>query len=188
MRSARIASSTPGYWTFTATSRPSCSRARCTCPIDAAAIGFGSHAAKTRSGASTEFGLHDARGELRRHRWCVLLQRRERIPHGLGHAFVEVAHHLPDLHRARPSCRRGSRPPVRSCASGARHRARRAPRARRSRGVRGARRRPLRSGRRPRRVGHCGWRRSSPRAGPRSGPAARSRRRRSRRPRRRPWP
>ena len=38
--SARTAAATPGYWTFTATSRPpSRSRARYTCPIEAAAIG-----------------------------------------------------------------------------------------------------------------------------------------------------
>ena len=34
-RSARIASSTPGYWTLTATARPSRVMARWTCPIDA---------------------------------------------------------------------------------------------------------------------------------------------------------
>ena len=47
-----MASPTPGYCTFTATARPSWVMARCTCPIDAAAIGFGSHSANTTSGAS----------------------------------------------------------------------------------------------------------------------------------------
>ena len=61
VRSARIASSTPGYCTFTATSRPSCVRARCTWPIDAAAIGVGSHVAKTRAGLVTELVAHDLR-------------------------------------------------------------------------------------------------------------------------------
>ena len=42
----------PGYWILTATARPSRVIARCTWPIDAAAIGTGSHSAKTRSGTS----------------------------------------------------------------------------------------------------------------------------------------
>jgi hypothetical protein len=41
-RSARIAESTPGYWIFTATSRPSCNVPLCTWPIDAAAKASGS--------------------------------------------------------------------------------------------------------------------------------------------------
>ena len=45
--SERTAAATPGYWTLTATSRPSCSRARYTCPIDAAATGSSSNSAKT---------------------------------------------------------------------------------------------------------------------------------------------
>ena len=51
-RSAATAWSTPGYWTLTATSRPSWVTARCTWPMDAAASGTGSHTANTRSGAS----------------------------------------------------------------------------------------------------------------------------------------
>ena len=47
-----MASSTPGYCTFTATTRPSANRARCTWPIEAAATGIGSHSANTTSGAS----------------------------------------------------------------------------------------------------------------------------------------
>ena len=45
-----MASPTPGYCTFTATARPSWVMARCTWPIDAAAIGVGSHVANTSSG------------------------------------------------------------------------------------------------------------------------------------------
>ena len=45
-----MVSAMPGYWTFTATARPSLVIARCTWPIDAAAIGSGSHCAKTCSG------------------------------------------------------------------------------------------------------------------------------------------
>jgi hypothetical protein len=50
--SARIDSATPGYCTFTTTSRPSCVRAACTWPIDAAASGSGSNDANARSGGS----------------------------------------------------------------------------------------------------------------------------------------
>ncbi len=38
-----------GYWTFTATSRPSCSRARCTCASEADASGLGSKLENTAS-------------------------------------------------------------------------------------------------------------------------------------------
>src|SRR3954454_3427344 len=47
-RSAWIASAMPGYWTLTATSRPSRSVARCTWPIDAAAIGSSPKSANSR--------------------------------------------------------------------------------------------------------------------------------------------
>src|SRR3954447_13984823 len=50
--SARTASATPGYCTFTATVRPSSRRALYTCPIDAAAIGTGSKVSKTSSSFS----------------------------------------------------------------------------------------------------------------------------------------
>ncbi len=47
-RSARTAAATPGYWTFTATSRPSSrSRARYTWPIEAAASGSSSNSSNT---------------------------------------------------------------------------------------------------------------------------------------------
>ena len=45
-----MVSAIPGYCTFTATARPSCVIARCTCPIDAAAMGSGSQRAKACSG------------------------------------------------------------------------------------------------------------------------------------------
>ncbi len=45
-----MVSAMPGYCTFTATARPSWVIARCTCPIDAAAIGSGSQRANARSG------------------------------------------------------------------------------------------------------------------------------------------
>ena len=51
--SARTALATPGYCTFTATSRPSSSRARYTWPIDAAAIGSESKDSKTLSSLSS---------------------------------------------------------------------------------------------------------------------------------------
>ena len=45
-----MVSAMPGYCTLTATARPSWVIARCTCPIEAAAIGSGSQRAKARSG------------------------------------------------------------------------------------------------------------------------------------------
>jgi hypothetical protein len=45
-----MVSAMPGYCTLTATARPSWVIARCTCPIDAAAIGSGSQVAKACSG------------------------------------------------------------------------------------------------------------------------------------------
>ncbi len=47
-----IASAIPGYWTLTATSRPSGRVARCTWPIDADAIGVSSKSAKMRASFS----------------------------------------------------------------------------------------------------------------------------------------
>src|SRR5207253_1110937 len=49
-RSALMASSTPGYCTVTATAWCSRVMARCTWPMDAAAIGTGSHSSNRRSG------------------------------------------------------------------------------------------------------------------------------------------
>ena len=51
--SARIAWATPGYCTFTATSRPSGSAARCTWPIDAAAAASWSKRANSSSTGSS---------------------------------------------------------------------------------------------------------------------------------------
>jgi hypothetical protein len=45
-----MVSAMPGYCTLTATARPSRVIARCTWPIEAAAIGSGSQVAKARSG------------------------------------------------------------------------------------------------------------------------------------------
>ena len=42
----------PGYWTLTATARPSWVMARWTWPMEAAAKGSGSHSAKTWSGGA----------------------------------------------------------------------------------------------------------------------------------------
>ena len=50
-RSAAMAASTPGYWTFTATTSPSWVTARWTWPIDAEASGVSDHSAKTTSGS-----------------------------------------------------------------------------------------------------------------------------------------
>ncbi len=45
-----MVSAMPGYCTLTATARPSWVMARCTCPMDAAAIGSGSQRANASSG------------------------------------------------------------------------------------------------------------------------------------------
>ena len=73
-RSASMAWSTPGYWTFTATARPSWVMARWTWPIDADASGTGSHSAKAMSGGAPSCSLDDARRQLGRHGRGVLLQ------------------------------------------------------------------------------------------------------------------
>ena len=65
-RSASMASSTPGYCTLTATARPSWVMARCTWPIDAAAIGTGSHSANTSSGGAPSSARDHLRGQLGR--------------------------------------------------------------------------------------------------------------------------
>ena len=98
-RSAAIASAMPGYWTFTATARPSRVIARCTWPIDAAAIGSGSHSANARSGGMPEFFGDDAGGQLGAHRRHAVLEPAERPPHAGRQALVDVAGHLADLHQ-----------------------------------------------------------------------------------------
>ena len=172
MRSARIASSTPGYCTLTATSLPVvCSRA----------VHLPDRRRRDRNRIPRREDARRARRRARRGRpraqssgaigGASCCKRCERGLHRLGHAVVEVARHLPELHRARPSSRRASRPLARWCAAGARRRARRARSARRQRApgpVRGVARRP--SARRRPRAGRCGTRRPSPRparAGPR---------------------
>ncbi len=51
-RSEPMAASNPGYWTFTATARPSASWARCTWPMEAAATGTGSHRRNSLAGSA----------------------------------------------------------------------------------------------------------------------------------------
>ena len=97
-RSPVMASSTPGYCTFTATARPSWVRARWTWPIDAAAIGIGSHSANSTSGAAPSSSRDHLGGQLGRHRRGVLLELGQRLAHRLGQALVEVAGHLAELH------------------------------------------------------------------------------------------
>ena len=46
MKSLIRAFPAPGYWIFTATWRPSCQVARCTWPMEAAAVGLSSKSAK----------------------------------------------------------------------------------------------------------------------------------------------
>ena len=93
-----IASSTPGYCTFTATSRPSRSTARWTWPIDAAATGTGSQSRKRRSGSFAQLLADHLLGQARRHRRHVGLQAGQRFL-GLGRqALGDEGHHLAQLH------------------------------------------------------------------------------------------
>ena len=102
--SARTASATRGYWTLTATSRPSSrSVARYTWPIDAAAIGSLVEVGEHRAEPLAELGLDDlahvveadvGRGvaqlaELALELLAVLLRH---------HAGVDHRQHLADLH------------------------------------------------------------------------------------------
>ena len=97
-RSASMASSTPGYWTLTATARSSWVMARWTWPIDADASGTGSHSANGDVGRGAELALDDARGQLGRHRRRVLLQVGQRGADVVGQPDVEVRRHLAELH------------------------------------------------------------------------------------------
>ena len=100
--------------------------ARCTCPIDAAAIGSGSHCAKTRSGASPSCSRTTCARQLGRHRRRVLLQRGERVAHRLRAGRRRGSSPSGRASSARPSARRARRRRRPRCASGARRRARRA--------------------------------------------------------------
>ena len=103
-RSPRMASSTPGYWTFTATARSSRRwgshhSARWTWPIDAAAIGSGSHSTNSSSGRRAQLLGDDVGCQLRAHGRRLGLELAQRGAERLGQAFVEVAGHLADLHQ-----------------------------------------------------------------------------------------
>ena len=88
--------------TATARSRPvsgSWITARWTWPIDAAAIGTGSHSRKTFSGGRAQLLVDHLGGEVAAHRRGVGLQLGEGLTDRFGQAVVEVAGHLPDLHQ-----------------------------------------------------------------------------------------
>ena len=93
----------PGYWIFTATSRPSRQRARCTCPIEAAAAGLSLNSANVRASGAEVFGedtVHRAGGQRRGR----LLQLGQRCPVEAGElrreGGLEDRQGLPELHRA----------------------------------------------------------------------------------------
>src|SRR5690242_6804134 len=97
-RSAAMVSAMPGYWTLTATARPSSVTARCTWPIEAAAIGRGSQRANARSGGAPSSSSTTAAAS------CGLIGgtlswRRARVWRTAGdRPPVDVAGHLADLH------------------------------------------------------------------------------------------
>ena len=97
-RSDRIARSTPGYCTLTATSRPSGRTARCTWPIEAAATGMGFQSRKKLAGLVAELAADDPLRERGRHRRHVGLQRGERRLRFGRQAFGDEADQLARLH------------------------------------------------------------------------------------------
>ena len=60
-RSLSTAAATLGCCTFTATARPSWRRARCTCPMEALAMGTSLHWAKSSSGGAPSSATMSAR-------------------------------------------------------------------------------------------------------------------------------
>ena len=74
--------------------------ARCTWPIDAAAIGDRVPLGEQLVGRLARARLDDASAaQLGRHRRGVLLELGERLAHRLGQPLVEVAGHLAELHQ-----------------------------------------------------------------------------------------
>ena len=96
---ARWPRSTPGYCTFTATARPSWVMARCTWPIDADAIGTGSHSAKTSSGAPPSSWRITPAASSALIGGASCWSSASALAHVLGQALVEVAGHLAELHQ-----------------------------------------------------------------------------------------
>ena len=104
LRSATSASPAPGYWTLTATSRPSRQTARCTWPMLAAAAGRVVELAEALPPARAELVgehlVHGRRGQRRGR----LLQLGQRRPVGagdlLGQRRLEDRQRLAELHRA----------------------------------------------------------------------------------------
>jgi hypothetical protein len=87
----------PGYCTLTATARPSRVTARCPCPIDAAAMGCGSHRVNARSGGAPSSSASTAAASS----GCIggtLSYRLARATDGRGQPVVEVAGHLAEFH------------------------------------------------------------------------------------------
>ena len=93
-----MVSAMPGYWTLTATARPSRVTARCTCPIEAAAIGRGSQRANARSGGAPSSSSTTAAASCRAHRRDAVLQAGQGVADRGRQAIVDVAGHLADLH------------------------------------------------------------------------------------------
>ena len=103
-RSVSTASATPGYWTLTATSRPSCVRARWTWPIDAAATGSRLNSAKTCSTGPPSSVAQQLLELGERHRRRGVAQRGEALLELLALVLgdeveVDGREDLADLHR-----------------------------------------------------------------------------------------
>ena len=112
--SLAIERATPGYWIFSARSRPSGVVARCTCPIDAAATGSQSKRGEAPLPALAVLAAEHAPKLLRRHRRGLRAQHRQRLREFRRQDIVALERHeLPDLHgraaQAGKPCREPSR-------------------------------------------------------------------------------
>ena len=102
-----IASAMPGYWIFTATSRPSASVARCTWPIDAAAMRLLVEVGERLRERLAEIRLGDLADGLERDGLGRVLKLGQDLlhlgPELLGHEpEVDGRERLPHLHRGAP--------------------------------------------------------------------------------------
>ena len=104
VKSEISASPAPGYWTLTATARPSFQTARCTCPIEAAAAGVSSNSREPAPPLRPELGGEHLVHRRRRHRRSGVLELGQRRPvragELLGQGGLEDAQGLAELHRA----------------------------------------------------------------------------------------
>ena len=137
LRSAAIASSTPGYWTLTATAVRRRCRGRRRSPggpgrSTRRRSALGSNSTNSRRRAVRRARLRRRRRELGRHRGCVRLELGEGQTQRFGQPVVEVAGHLAELHQRALHVAELGRRPARRCGARAARRARSVARSRRT--------------------------------------------------------